>query len=61
MNRATTEKEWKARAEAYLQRRYLIGLIDCTDNGEPPEYWADEMPEAWCDWIAEKYDLERIN
>jgi hypothetical protein len=50
-------QEWIDKANELLGQQYGINLDDCTDEGEPPSFWYEEKPQAFVDYIADKYDL----
>jgi len=54
-----TREEWTRQVEAYLQREYFIGLLDCSPTGEVPDDWESFTPEEWADATCEHYGVER--
>lgn len=49
--------QWEAKAERLLNKRYGIGLDDCTADGHPTAAQLDQTPEEFVDWVGGKYGL----
>lgn len=55
-----TKEEYKAKVEEELSA-YGIGINDCTsDEMVFSAFENNETPKEFAEWIANKYDLEKI-
>lgn len=57
-----TYEEFKAEVENLLSTRHGITIGDCTDEEMiKREHEDGSSPSDFVEWIAEKYDLDRID
>lgn len=52
--------DWRKKANRLLER-FGIELLDCTDDGKPAEEWYYEDPQAFVDYVVDKYDLTPLS
>ncbi len=53
---------FKARVSRLLKTRHGITFDDCTDDQRlRSSHTAGDTPETFVDWIAYKYDLDRVD
>lgn len=53
--------EWRAEVHRLMRERYGLDPVEFEDLIHPDEEYGAVTPEVWCDWYAEKYDLDRID